>query len=67
MTTILIVLGVALAAVALMMLALGGKMLTKKETEYRRPCVNADPATGRCAHCTCEKGRSARQAGEAAR
>ena len=52
--TILIVLAVAIAAVALMMVALGAKMLMHKEKEYRRPCANADPATGRCAHCTCD-------------
>ena len=55
MKTLLIVIGVALAAVALMMLALGTKMLFRKEKEFRRPCVNADPKTGRCANCTCKK------------
>ena len=51
--TILIVLGVAIAVVALMMAGLGIKMLFKKEKEFKRPCANADPRTGRCANCTC--------------
>jgi hypothetical protein len=38
-----------------MMAALGIKMLTHKEKEFKRPCANADPKTGRCAHCTCGK------------
>ena len=41
--TILIVLGVAIAVVALMMAGLGIKMLFKKEKEFKRPCTNADP------------------------
>lgn len=53
--TILIALGIAIAAVALLMLVLGLKMLLGKEKEYKRPCANADPKTGRCAHCTCDK------------
>ena len=53
MKTILTVLAVAVAAVALMMAGLGIKMLMHKEEEFRRPCANADPKTGRCAHCTC--------------
>ncbi len=52
--TILIVLVVAVAAVALMMAGLGLKMLLHKEKEFKRPCANADPKTGRCAHCTCD-------------
>ena len=51
--TILIVLGVAIAVVALMMAGLGLKMLFRKEKEFKRPCANADPKTGRCANCTC--------------
>lgn len=51
--TILIVLGVAIAVVALMMAGLGLKMLFHKEKEFKRPCANADPKTGRCANCTC--------------
>ena len=53
MKTILIVLVIAVAVVALMMLGLGIKMLLHKEKEFKRPCANADPLTGRCAHCTC--------------
>ncbi len=52
---ILIVLAVAVGAVALMMAGLGFKMLMHKEKEFRRPCANADPKTGRCEHCTCGK------------
>jgi hypothetical protein len=52
--TILIVLIVAVATLALMMGGLGLKMLLHKEKEFRRPCANADPKTGRCAHCTCD-------------
>ncbi len=52
--TILTVLIIAVAALALMMGGLGLKMLLHKEKEFRRPCANADPKTGRCAHCTCD-------------
>lgn len=55
MNPLLIVLAAAVGAVALLMVALGAKMLMHKEQEYRRPCTNADPTTGRCAHCTCHK------------
>lgn len=54
MKTIVVVLVVAVAAVGLMMAGLGLKMLLKKEKEFRRPCANADPKTGRCANCTCK-------------
>ena len=53
--TILIVLGIAVCIFALMMAALGLKMLLHKEKEFKRPCANADPKTGRCANCTCAK------------
>ena len=53
--TILIALVVAVAVLALMMAGLGLKMLMHKEKEFRRPCANADPKTGRCANCTCGK------------
>lgn len=61
MKTFSIVLILAVVAVALMMGGLGVKMLLHKEKEFRRPCANADPKTGRCAHCTCDlkKGKSA--------
>lgn len=61
MKTFYIVLILAVVAVALMMGGLGVKMLLQKEKEFRRPCANADPKTGRCAHCTCDlkKGKSA--------
>ncbi|MBR6291242.1 MAG: hypothetical protein IKR33_00420 [Bacteroidales bacterium] len=52
--TILIVFAVAVAVVALMMAGLGLKMLLHKEKEFRRPCTNANPKTGRCANCTCD-------------
>ena len=52
--TLLIALFVAIGAVALLMVVLGMKMLLGKEKEYKRPCANADPKTGRCAHCTCD-------------
>jgi len=54
MKTILTVLAIAVAIVALMMAGLGTKMLFHKEKEFKRPCANADPKTGRCAHCTCD-------------
>ena len=54
---ILIVLGIAVAVFGLMMACLGLKMLFHKEKEFKRPCANADPTTGRCAHCTCGKGK----------
>ena len=56
MKTILIVLGIAVGVLALMMAALGLKMILKKEKEFKRPCTNRDPKTGRCANCTCKKG-----------
>ncbi len=55
MKTLLIVLIIAAVAVGLMMAALGLKMLLHREHEFRRPCANADPKTGRCANCTCDK------------
>ena len=55
MKTILIALAIAVGVLALMMLALGLKMLLRKEEEFKRPCANADPKTGRCANCTCKK------------
>ncbi len=54
MKTILIILAIAMAVVGLMMTALGIKMLFHKEKEFKRPCANADPKTGRCANCTCD-------------
>lgn len=53
--TLLIVLFVAIGAVALLMVALGLKMLLGREKEFKRPCANADPKTGRCANCTCKR------------
>ena len=53
MKTLLIVI-IAVAAVGLMMAGLGIKLLFRKEKEFRRPCANADPKTGRCEHCTCD-------------
>lgn len=55
MKTMLFVMIIAVAAVGLMMAGLGVKMLMHKEKEFKRPCANADPTTGRCAHCTCGK------------
>ena len=53
MKQILIISIIAVTVVALMMAALGVKMLLHRSKEFRRPCANADPTTGRCAHCTC--------------
>ena len=53
--TLLIALFVAIGAIALLMVALGLKMLLRKENEFKRPCTNADPKSGRCANCTCKK------------
>ena len=58
MKTILTVLIIAVAVVALMMAGLGIKMLMHKEKEFHRPCANADPKTGRCEHCTCKRIKS---------
>lgn len=55
MSTIIIVLVIAVGVVALMLAGLGIKMLAGKEKEFKRPCANADPKTGKCAHCTCGK------------
>ena len=59
MKTILIVLAIAVGVIALMMAALGIKMLMHKEKEFKRPCANADPKTCRCANCTCGRNRPA--------
>lgn len=61
MKTLLIVFLIALGVVALMMAGLGLKMLLHKEKEFRRPCANADPLTGRCAHCTCGRKQATSQ------
>ena len=55
MKTLLIVLAAAVAAVGLLMAAMGLKVLLGKEKEAKRHCANADPKTGHCAHCTCGK------------
>ena len=61
MKTVIIVFVVAAAVVALMMSGLGLKMLLQ---EFRRPCTNADPLTGKCQHCTCGKnGRKVESSG----
>lgn len=56
MGIILIVLAIAIGIYALMMAGLGIKMLFRKEKDFKRPCANADPKTGRCKNCTCKKG-----------
>lgn len=61
MKTILIVLAIAVAVVGLMMAGLGLKMLLRKEKEFKRPCANADPKTGRCANCTCDLKHAGKQ------
>lgn len=55
MNTIVLVALIAVGVVGLMVAGLGLKMLLHKEKEFKRPCANADPKTGRCAHCTCNK------------
>ena len=55
MKTTVAVLVIAIAVIALMMAGLGLKMLLHKEKEFKRPCANADPKTGRCQDCTCGK------------
>ncbi|MBQ6653277.1 MAG: hypothetical protein IJM81_07830 [Prevotella sp.] len=55
MNTIVVVALIAVGVVGLMVAGLGLKMLLHKEKEFKRPCANADPKTGRCAHCTCNK------------
>ena len=59
--TLLSILAIAALVVALMMAGLGIKMLFHKEKEFRRPCSNADPKTGRCANCTCNLKRTDKQ------
>ena len=61
MKTILIILAIAVGIFALMRAGLGIKMLFKKEKEFKRPCTNADPKTGRCANCTCSKKHTHKQ------
>ena len=61
MKTILTVFVIAIAVVAMMMAGLGIKMLLKKDKEFKRPCANADPKTGRCANCTCGRKKSDKQ------
>ncbi len=60
MNTIVVVALIAVGVVGLMVAGLGLKMLLHKEKEFKRPCANADPKTGRCAHCTCGKKASPR-------
>ena len=55
MNTLLFAVIAAVIVVMLMMAGLGIKMLMKKSHEFKRPCTNADPKTGRCANCTCKK------------
>ena len=55
MKSIVVVLVVAVVVVALMMAGLGIKMLMRKSHEFKRPCTNADPHTGKCTNCTCKK------------
>ncbi len=61
MKTLLIVLIIAVAAIALMMAGLGIKMLLHKEKVFKRPCANADPKTGKCVNCTCDLKRTDKQ------
>ncbi|MBR1792140.1 MAG: hypothetical protein IJ764_00665 [Bacteroidales bacterium] len=63
MNTLLVVIIAAIVVVLLMMAGLGIKMLLKKSDEFKRPCVNADPHTGRCTNCTCKKGKRPLPAG----
>ncbi|MCR4658903.1 MAG: hypothetical protein K5650_01245 [Bacteroidales bacterium] len=55
MKTIIIVIIAAVLCVGAMMAGLGVKMLVRKSHEFRRPCANADPTTGRCANCKCHE------------
>ena len=55
MNTFVFALIAAVVVVMLMMAGLGIKMLMNKSKEFKRPCTNADPKTGRCANCTCKK------------
>lgn len=55
MNTIFIVFIIAIGVLALLMLGMGLKLILHKEDEVKRHCANADPKTGRCAHCTCGK------------
>ena len=59
MNTFLFAVIAAVVVMMLMMAGLGIKMLFKKSDEFKRPCTNADPRTGRCANCTCKKGKHA--------
>lgn len=54
---ILVILLATAGCVALMIAGLGIKMLFRRSKSFRRPCANADPKTGHCAHCTCGKNK----------
>ena len=55
MTTLVYTLLLALAAVALLMLGLGIKMVCKKRGEFKRHCSSMDPYTGEGSGCVCGK------------
>ena len=45
----------AFVAVALLMLALGIKVLVRRNGEFKRHCANRDPYTGESNGCVCGK------------
>ena len=53
--TFLITLLCALVIVALMMLGLGIKRVFRKQGEFKRPCSNTDPYTGKSEGCICKQ------------
>ncbi len=55
MKVIFVVFGIAVVCIALAFAGIGIKMWLKKNGEFKRHCSSADPKTGKCAHCTCEK------------
>ncbi len=58
--TLAITLLFALAALALMMLGLGVKMLFRKHGEFKRHCSSMDPYTGQSAGCVCGRAANAK-------
>lgn len=60
MKDFLIIVLCAAAAVAMMLLGLGVKMLFKKRGEFKRHCSGMDPYTGKGAGCVCGKAANAK-------
>lgn len=55
MKTLLLVLLVSIAILALSFCFIGIKMFLKKNGEFKRRCANVDPYTGNRSNCVCGK------------